>query len=93
MNGTAIIGTIKKRKIHYYGHVKRHKNIFKELLEGKAEGKRERDRQQTTWESNVATWAGRTCAGAQYRQTIRENGGVVSMLQPTSIEMALLIDD
>jgi hypothetical protein len=58
MSRTTIMNIVKKRKMQYFGHVKRHNTILKELLEGKAEGKRARGRQRTTWESNVATWTG-----------------------------------
>ena len=86
MSGTAIIETIKERKMQYYGDIKRHNNIFKELLYDKAEGKRERGRQQrTTWGEQCGYLGGDGHARVHVRwQPIGENGGVVCMLQSTS---------
>lgn len=35
-----LVQTIQSRKPQYYGHIKRHTTICKDILEGKLEGKR-----------------------------------------------------
>ena len=59
LQGIAVMGIIKGRKITYFGHIKRHNSLLKELLEGKAEGRRAVGYPRTNWEGNVETWCGR----------------------------------
>ena len=40
----SLLETIKRRKLSYFGHIKRHHSIKKEILEGKVKGKRGRGR-------------------------------------------------
>ena len=39
-----LLDTIKSRKMSFFGHVKRHDTMIKEILEGKVEGRRGRGR-------------------------------------------------
>ena len=52
---TTLISTVQKRRATYYGHVRRHQCIQKQIMEGKVDGKRGRGRRRTSWLSNVAT--------------------------------------
>ena len=51
-----LLKTIQSRKLKYFGHIKRHHTICKEILEGKIEGKRARGRQRRTWLDNIKDW-------------------------------------
>ena len=53
-----IIPTIKERKITYSGHMIRHNNIHRLLLEGPLEGKRSRGRPRTEWMTIITEWTG-----------------------------------
>ena len=48
-----LLKTIQSRKLKYFGHIKRHHTICKEILEGKIEGKRARGRQRRTWLDDI----------------------------------------
>ena len=52
----SLLNDIKKRKLCYFGHIKRHSSIKKEILEGKIEGKRGRGRPPRKWEDDVKAW-------------------------------------
>ncbi|GFR77744.1 endonuclease-reverse transcriptase [Elysia marginata] len=45
--------TIQRRKIKYYGHLRRHDSIQKRILEGKIDGRRGRGRRRQTWLGNI----------------------------------------
>ena len=51
-----LLETIKTRKLRYFGHIKRHHSIKKEILEGKVNGKRGRGRPPICWEDDVKAW-------------------------------------
>ena len=51
-----ILETIKQKKMSFFGHIKRHNGILKEILEGKMEGKRPRGRPRAQWTDNIKTW-------------------------------------
>ena len=53
---------IKSRKLKYFGHVKRHQNIQKTMLEGIIEGRRCRGRQRSVWCDNIKGWTGMNMA-------------------------------
>ena len=53
-----IIENIKRRKLVYLGHIKRHDTIIKQTLEGTTQGTRGRGRPRTTWMDNVRQWTG-----------------------------------
>ena len=46
---TEIVKTMKKHKLDYYGHVRRHDTLQRKILEGKIEGKRGRGRRRKSW--------------------------------------------
>ena len=53
-----LLSDIKQRKLAYFGHIKRHHSLRKELLEGRVQGKRGRGRPQRRWEADVWTGMG-----------------------------------
>ena len=44
------MGMVKERKAKYFGHVKRHQSLMRDLLEGKVKGTRLKGKSRTTWE-------------------------------------------
>ena len=55
---TTLIETIKKRKLAYYGHIRRHDTLQRRILEGKVEGKRGRGRRRKSWLGNIEEASG-----------------------------------
>ena len=51
-----LLKTIKSRKLGYFGHIKRHHSIKKEILEGKVNGRRGRGRPPRRWDDDVKDW-------------------------------------
>ncbi|GFR90621.1 endonuclease-reverse transcriptase [Elysia marginata] len=45
--------TIQRRKMKYYGHLRRHDSIQKRIQEGKIDGRRGRGRRRQTWLGNI----------------------------------------
>ena len=56
---TQLLNTIHKRKIAYYGHIRRHETLQKIILEGMMEGKRGRGRRRKSWTINLTEMTGR----------------------------------
>ena len=48
------VASIKKKKLAYYGHVRRHYSLQKLVLEGKVGGKSGRGRRRKSWTGNVS---------------------------------------
>ena len=55
---------LKKQKLGYFGHIKRHDTLEKTILEGKLEGRRGRGRPRRSWDKNVEEWLGESVADA-----------------------------
>ena len=55
-----LLNKVKSKKLQYFGHIKRHNNIQKELLEAKLEGKRAVGRQRLMWHDNIKEWTAST---------------------------------
>jgi len=58
LKGTSIVKTIKKRKLAYYGHIRRHDTLQRKILEGKIEGKRTKGRRRKSWIENIEETTG-----------------------------------
>ena len=54
LKNTELVLSIKKKKLAYYGHVRRHHSLQKLVLEGKVDGKRGRGRRRKSWAGNVS---------------------------------------
>ena len=55
---TSLVKTIKRRKLAYYGHIRRHDSLQRKILEGKIEGKRGRGRRRKSWIENIVETSG-----------------------------------
>ena len=64
---------IKKRKIKYFGHIKRHDGLEKIILEGMVPGKRGRGRPRRRWVQDITDVLGMTAAGAGHLAQDRKN--------------------
>ena len=51
---TELVLSFKKKKLAYYGHVRRHHSLQKLVLEGQVVGKRGRGRRRKNWTGNVS---------------------------------------
>ena len=73
-----LLKVIKTRKLRYFGHLRRHQTITKDILEGSVEGKRGRGRPTRTWIDNVKTWTGLSAAECSQQAVNREEWRVIS---------------
>ena len=73
-----LLATVKQRQLQYFGHIKRHQSIKKDILEGKVEGKRARGRQRTMWTDNIKTSSKLTLAQCTKECQDREGWRVVA---------------
>ena len=48
-----LLTTIKVRKLTYFGHIARHRNLSHEILTGRMDGSRGRSRPRRTWNDNI----------------------------------------
>ena len=75
-----LLQNIKKLKLSYFGHIKRHDSLERHILEAKIEGKRGRGRPTRRWEQDVGAWletkvteAGRVAKDRElYHNKVRE---------------------
>ena len=56
-----LLSNIQKRKLKYFGHIKRKNNILTAALGGKLKGKRPRGRPRNNWMADIKEW---TCQPA-----------------------------
>ena len=54
LKNTELVLSIKKKKLAYYRHVRKHHSLQKLVLEGKVDGKRGRGRRKKSWTGNVS---------------------------------------
>ena len=54
LKNTELVLSIKRKKLAYYGHVRRHHSLQELVLEGEVDGKRGRGRRRKSWTSNVS---------------------------------------
>ena len=54
LKNTEFVLSIKKKKLAYYGHVRRHHSLQKLALEGKVDEKIGRGRRRKSWTGNVS---------------------------------------
>ena len=48
--------TIKRRKLKWFGHISRHDNLCKTIMQGAVEGSRIRGRLKQKWIDNIVKW-------------------------------------
>ena len=56
MNSTTLLHKIRKLKVGYFGHIKRHDPLEKHILDAKAAGRRGRGRPMRRWEQDIQDW-------------------------------------
>ena len=71
-----LMNIIKRQKLSYFGHIKRHDTIERLFMEGLCEGRRGRGRPRKRWIQDVSDWMGLTATEtgrrAQMRNEFRE---------------------
>ena len=80
MNSTTLLQEIRKLKVGYFGHIKRHVSLEKHILEATAAGRRGRGRPTRRWEQDIQDWLETTTTQAGrmaedrvlFRKKIRE---------------------
>lgn len=73
-----LLRTIKSRKLQYFGHIKRHDSICKNIMEGNVEGKRARGRQRRTWMDDIKDWTNLSLQERNRQAENRERWRVIS---------------
>ena len=76
----SLLQNVKKLKLSYFGHIKRHDSLEKHILEAKVAGKRGRGRPSRRWEQDIQEWMGTTITQAgrmaedrtMFRKKVRE---------------------
>jgi hypothetical protein len=48
-----LLNNIAKRKLKYFGHIKRHNSLEKTIMEGSVDGKRRRGRPRRRWHQDI----------------------------------------
>ena len=49
---------IRKQKLSFFGHIKRHDSLEKIIMEGRVDGKRSRGRPRRQWRDDIESWLG-----------------------------------
>ena len=57
-----LLATVLRRKLQYFGHVVRARNLCTEILEGRINGKRRRGRPMRRWTDDIKDWSNRSVA-------------------------------
>ena len=57
-----LLATVQRRKLQYFGHVVRARNLSTEILEGRIDGKRRRGRPMRRWTDDIKDWSNRSVA-------------------------------
>ena len=64
-----LVQGITRRKLQYFGHLKRHESTGRQIRDGRMPGKRRRGRQLRKWEDGISEHLGMSLATAgQYAQ-------------------------
>ncbi|CAH1240819.1 WBSCR27 [Branchiostoma lanceolatum] len=81
-----LLATVKRRKLQWFGHVTRHDNLAKTILQGTLEGGRRRGRQKKSWQDNIAEWTSLSLserlAAARNRRAWRQISIFTATLSP-----------
>ena len=64
MNSTTLLHEIRKLKVGYFGHIKRHESLEKRIQEAKAAGRRGRGRPMRRRGQYIQAWLGTTTTQA-----------------------------
>ena len=55
-HNTALLDIVLQRKLSFYGHISRHDNLCKTIMQGYFEGKRNRDRPKRNWMNDLTEY-------------------------------------
>ncbi|KAI8502778.1 hypothetical protein Bbelb_194800 [Branchiostoma belcheri] len=84
----AVMSTVRRRKLQWFGHLTHHNNLAKTILQGTLEGKRRRGRQKKVWLDNIKDWTSLTVpqllTAAQDRRTWLHSCCKVCIVPPTT---------
>ena len=80
-----LLNLIKKQKLSYFGHIKRHNTLEKLFLEGTCEGRRGRGRPRRRWTQDIGEWMGVSTVEAG-RQALERGEFRQAVLEATSIK-------
>ena len=67
-----LLTTVKRCKLHWYGHVSRSSGLAKTILQGTVKGGRRQGRQRKKWEDNIREWTGLELSKSQRAVENRE---------------------
>ena len=57
-----LLAIVQRRKLQYFGHVVRARNLCTKILEGRIDGKRRRGRPMRRWTDDIKDWSNRSVA-------------------------------
>ena len=77
-----LLKDVQKRKLRYYGHVKRKNNFLTTAMEGRMRGRRPRGRPRINWFSDVKEWTGLPAVECTRRAASRNLWSVISSQPP-----------
>ena len=80
-----LLNLIKKQKLSYFGHFKRHNTLEKLFLEGTCEGRRGRRRPRKRWTQEIGEWMGVSTVEAG-RQALERGEFRQAVWEATSIK-------
>ena len=80
-----LLNLIKKQKLSYFGHIKRHNTLEKLFLEGTCEGRRGRWRPRRRWTQDIGEWMGVSTVEAG-RQALERGEFRQAVWEATSIK-------
>ena len=80
-----LLNLIKKQKLSYFGHIKRHNTLEKLFLEGTCEGRRGRGRPRRRWTQDISEWMGVSTVEAG-RQALERGEFRQAVWEATSIK-------
>ena len=80
-----LLNLMKKQKLSYFGHIKRHNTLEKLFLEGTCEGRRGRGRHRKRWTQDIGEWMGVSTVEAG-RQALERGEFRQAVWEATSIK-------
>ena len=90
LKNTELVLSIKKKKLAYHGHVRRHRSLQKLVLEGKVDGKRGRGRRRKSWTDNVSEVTKMSMAQCSVKALDRSEWRIMVSLLYTETELRLI---
>ena len=80
---------VKRRKLHWYGHVSRSSGLAKTILQGTVKGGRRQGGQRKRWEDNTREWTGlefgKSQRAVENREKMEKTGCKIICGAPTTL--------